>query len=78
MPNRIAHRDETLMYNDKIQDEILSFLAGTIKHDYVNGTNEINLDLTVSEAGKLFNADDNIRAMAENGKLQELHQRCND
>lgn len=44
----------------------------------MNGNREINLDLTVAEAHKLYNANGKIRAMAESGALQSLHQRCVD
>ena len=62
-------RQESLMYNDKIQDQIVAFMGKTIKHDYVQGSRELNLDLTISEAEKLYAADDNLRAMAESGEL---------
>ena len=69
-------RDETLMYNDKIQDEILTFMGNRIKQDYLQGNRDVNLDLTVNEAGKLYNASDKIKSLAESGELQELHDRC--
>ncbi len=69
-------RSESLMYNDKIQDEILAFLGNRIKADYLKGNRDINLDLTVAEADKLYNAGDRIRDMAESGDLQALHTRC--
>ena len=69
-------RSESLMYNDKVQDEILSFLGNRIKADYLQGNRDINLDLSVSEANKLYNAGDRIREMAESGELQALHTRC--
>ena len=78
MPERFAMRQEGFMYNEKIQDEILGFLGSRIKADYLKGNREINLDLTVAEADKLFNAGDRIRAMADSGELQELHKRCSD
>lgn len=69
MPKHYAMRAESFMYNDKVQDEILSFMGSKIKHDYLQGNREINLDLTVSEAAKLYNAGDAIRSMAESGQL---------
>jgi len=69
MPTKFAMREESFMYNDKIQDEILQFLGSRIKHDYLEGNRDINLDLTVGEASKLFNAGEGIRNMAETGKL---------
>ncbi len=66
------------MYNDKVQDQILSFVGKSIKHDYIRGDREINLDLTVREAQKLYSADDKLRSMADAGSLQSLHKRCAD
>ena len=65
------------MYNDKVQDEILKFMGSRIKFDYLDANRDVNLDLKVSEAEHLYNANDNIRALAESGKLQDLHSRCN-
>ena len=53
-------------------------MGENIKHDYVEGTRDMNLDLTISEATKLYNAGDDVKAMANSGKLQELHKRCNE
>ena len=78
MPQEVAIRKETLMYNDKVQEQILAFVGENIKHDYVEGTRDMNLDLTISEATKLYNAGDDVKAMANSGKLQELHKRCNE
>lgn len=69
MPERFAIRDETFMYNDKVQDEILKFMGGRIKFDYLDANRDVNLDIKVSEAEHLYNANDNIRALAESGKL---------
>ena len=38
----------------------------------------MSLDLTVSEASKLYNANDDVRAAAESGELQALHQKIID
>ena len=38
----------------------------------------MSLDLTVSEASKLYNANDDVRAAAESGQLQALHQKIID
>ena len=78
MPERFAMREQSLMYNDKIQDEILNFLGQKIKADYLQGNRDINLDLSVTEAERLYNANDRVRGMAESGELQGLHQRCVD
>ena len=78
MPQEMAIRTESLMYNDKVQDEILKFMGESIKYDFLQGNRDVNLDLTVSEAAKLYNTPVAIREMAEGGKLQDLHQRCRD
>ena len=69
-------REKSYMYNDKVQEEIHAFLGKSIKQDYLLGSREINLDLKVSEAGKLYQANDTVRAKAESGELQALHDRC--
>jgi len=71
-------REHGLPYNDEIQAQILNFMSSQIKHDYLKGSREINLDLTVAEAHKLYNANDRIRSLAESGALQSLHKRCVD
>lgn len=49
-----------------------------IKHDYMNGNRDLNLDLTMQEADQLYFANDKVKEMAESGELQKLHQRCAD
>ena len=66
------------MYSDKVQDEVLKFMGNRIKFDYLEANREVNLDLKVSEAEHLYNANEQVRAMAESGQLQALHQSCND
>ena len=78
MPKSFAMREQSLIYKDRVQDEILAFVGKSIKHDYIKGSRDINLDLTVSEAQQLYNADAKLRTMADSGSLQELHQRCAD
>lgn len=65
-------------YNTEVKNEILNFLAQNVKHDYMQGGRDINLDLTLDEASKLYEAGDQIRELAESGELQALHQRCVD
>jgi len=69
MPKSFAMREQSLIYNDRVQDEILAFVAKSIKHDYIKGNRDINLDLTVSEAQQLYNADAKLRTMADSGSL---------
>lgn len=74
MPKTFAMREETLSYSNQIKDEIHSFLGSNIKHDYLEATREVSLDLKISEVEHLFNANDRIKAMAESGELQKLHE----
>ena len=76
MPKEFAMRQPSLMYNDKVQDEILKFMGQKIRHDYLQGNRDVNLNLSVTEASKLYNAGDAVKSMAETGELQKLHQRC--
>ena len=69
MPTRIAMPVQNLRYKEEIEAKIESFLATKIEYDYLKGDRQINLDLTISQANVLFNASDNIRDMANNGKL---------
>ena len=45
-------------YNTEVKNEILNFLAQNVKHDYMQGSRDINLDLTLEEASKLYEAGD--------------------
>lgn len=78
MPNKFAIRDLPQTYEDEVQQQILKFLGQTLKHDYLNANKDINLDLVLSEASLLYNANDKIKEMAETGELQALHERCNE
>jgi hypothetical protein len=69
MPKRYAMRVLPSPYKSDVQDQILKFLGKSVKHDYIQGSRDINLDLTVAEAAKLYSANDSIRSMAESGEL---------
>ena len=77
-PTRFAMRGPSHAYNTEVKNEILNFLASEIKHDYMQGSRDINLDLTLDEASKLYAAGSQLREMAESGELQKLHQNCVD
>ena len=78
MPTRFALRELKLTYLDKVQDETNKFLASRIKHDYLQPDRDLSLDLTVREAEILIAANEEVRNLAENGGLKDLHQRYND
>lgn len=53
-------------------------MGQAIKADYIKGSREINLDLTLEEAEYLFTASDKVKAMAASGELQKLHKNCDE
>ena len=71
-------RELKLTYLDKVQDETNKFLASRIKHDYLQPDRDLSLDLTVREAEILIAANEEVRSLADNGGLKDLHQRYND
>lgn len=50
MPTKFAMRELTLDYEDKVQEQVLAFLGTNITHDYLDGSRDMNLDLTMKEA----------------------------
>lgn len=76
MPNHIAMRELALNYEDQVQRQILAYLENNLKYDFMAGNRELNLDLTVKECEFLFAANDKVKAMAESGELQQMHERC--
>lgn len=73
MPSRYAIRELALNYEEEVQKQTLHFLSKTIKYDYLNGSKELNLDLTVKEVEYMFAANETIKKMASTGELQTLH-----
>ena len=62
-----------LRYEGQVQDEINNFIGKNIKHDYLDNSRDLNLDMTLREAEFLFSANPQVKAMAESGELQKLH-----
>jgi hypothetical protein len=76
MPKRWAIAELDYRYEEVVQSRINDFMGQAIKADYIKGSREINLDLTLEEAEYLFTASDRVKAMAASGELQKLHQKC--
>jgi len=76
MPARYAIRELALNYEEEVQNQTLRYLASTIKYDYLNGSKELNLDLTIKEVEYMFAANKTIKNMASTGELQTLHEKC--
>ena len=64
LPETRAMRAETLDYEKKVREQVLVYLGSTVTHDYLDGNKDLNLDLTMTEAEQLFNANEKIREMA--------------
>ena len=75
-PTKYAMREYTLDYEDDVQEQVLTFLGKNIETDYLDGSRDVNLDLTVREAEMLFNANEKIKSMAASGELQNFHKKC--
>lgn len=78
MPKRHAIAELDYRYEEVVQSRINDFMGQAIKADYIKGSREINLDLTLEEAEYLFTASDKIKAMAASGELQKLHAKCDE
>lgn len=77
-PKKWAVSQPNLRYEETIQNRINDFMGSAIKADYVKGSREINLDLTLREAEYLYTANDKVKQMAESGELQNLHKKCDE
>lgn len=76
MPSKHAVPERDFRYEERVQSRINDFLGQAIKADYIKGSREINLDLTLEEAEYLFTAGDKIKAMAASGELEKIHKKC--
>jgi hypothetical protein len=47
MPTRLAIRELALNYEEEAQQQILKYMNTQIKHDYMQGNRDLNLDLTL-------------------------------
>ena len=66
---------ENLRYLNQVKQEIQAFTNSQIPVNYFTGEKEMRMDATVQEAEVMFAANDNVRALANSGELQQLHQR---
>jgi hypothetical protein len=53
MPFKIAGSEVSLQFVPKIEQEVLNFLSTSLKHNTVDPTRGLNLDLTIGEAIKI-------------------------
>ena len=74
-PKAMAMSKENLRYLERVRKEVHSFIASNISHNYVTGEKDITLDSTLQEIEVLYNANPEVKAMAETGQLTEIHQK---
>jgi hypothetical protein len=75
MPLNIAMRKLKVSYLSQVEEEVTKFLTTRVKHDYLNPSRELSLDLKVAEAEILMSANERVKAMAETGELQTMHSK---
>jgi len=63
-------RELALTYEEEAQQHILEYMEKEIKFDYMEGNRELNLEMTLREAEKIYRANDQVKRMAESGALK--------
>lgn len=74
-PKAYAQSEQNLRYLDRVRAETAAFLKENVKVNYFDGSDEIPLTTSLGEAEVLFAASDKIKAMADNGELQQIHEK---
>jgi hypothetical protein len=65
-----------LRYLDQVKEETQKFLNQEIKFNYFSGEDKISLDTTLGVAEAIFNASDEVKALGESGRINQLHTNC--
>ena len=56
-----------LRYLDIIRAETLAFMNKNIKSNYFDGSEKVDLDVSLGEAEVLFSASDEVKNLSESG-----------
>jgi hypothetical protein len=75
-PSRYAMSDVKLSYLSKVEEEAMKFLKERVKHNYLNPTDNLNLDLTVKELEIMISASSKVRGLADSGELEKIYKQC--
>ena len=76
-PKAYATSEENLRYADRVREQVAIFMNGNIPHNYFTGERNVGLEASLQEAEVLYSANDAIKAMADSGELQALHEKFN-
>jgi hypothetical protein len=61
-----------LTYLNKVEEETMNFLNTRIKHNYIDPTKGLSLDLSCRDAEILISASENVRNIADSGELVKI------
>ncbi len=61
-----------LTYLNKVEEETMKFLNTRIKHNYIDPTKGLSLDLSCRDAEILISASENVRNIADSGELVKI------
>ena len=53
----------------------MAYLNKEIKFDFINPSEQLKLGMSIKEAEILLLANPEVKTMAENGQLKDLHER---
>jgi len=65
-----------MTYLDKVETEAQNFLNERIKHNYLEPSKALSLDISFKEAEVLISASQKVQGLAETGELAKIHQQC--
>jgi hypothetical protein len=61
---------------NKVEEEAMNFLKERVKHNYLNPTQGLNLDLTVQDLEVMMSASSKVRGLADSGELEKIYKQC--
>ena len=73
-PQAFAISRPNLKYLDIIRAETLAFMSKNIKSNYFDGSEKVDLDVSLGEAEVLFSASDEVKNLSESGQLKTMHE----
>lgn len=73
-PSRYAKSELKMTYLDKVETEAQNFLNERIKHNYLEPSKALSLEISLKEAEVLISASQKVQGLAETGELAKIHQ----
>ena len=65
-----------MRYLDKVKDVTQKFMDNKISQNYFTGEKAVPMEATLGEVETLFSASPEVEALAQNGQLNGLHEKC--